>query len=91
VLEVQSESEIEHMLLAFQERFPFHKMHVDDFLQILFSLNKERLTVEDLSHKLKGKEWGNADVFNLILALPDTDVNGEIDICSLICLGLLWC
>ena len=31
------------------------------------------------------------DVLNLILGLPETEDNGEIDIYSMICLGILWC
>ena len=47
--------------------------------------------IEDLGDQLNGKQWKSQDFFDLIKELPDTGLSGEIDIYSMICLGLLWC
>jgi hypothetical protein len=77
--------------MAFQMKFPFHTMHIEEFLQILFSLNKEKIMIQELSKSFNDEVWESLDVINLILGLPHTEDNGEIDIYSMICLGILWC
>lgn len=91
VVEVQSESEVEEIIKNFQERFPFHTIHIEQFLQILFSLNKEKFKIEDLADGLKDKQWQSQEFYDLIQELPGTQDSGEIDIYSMICLGILWC
>lgn len=60
-------------------------------MQIIFSLNKEAFSVDELKHHFADWEYEDEDVFKLIQQLPDTDGMGFIDIYSMICLGILWC
>ena len=91
IFELQSASELETIILEFQAKFPFHKIHIDAFMQIIFSLNKEAFSVDELKHHFADWEYEDEDVFKLIQQLPDTDGMGFIDIYSMICLGILWC
>ena len=45
----------------------------------------------DLAVHLQGDQWKSQDFYDLIQELPESDDSGEIDIYSMICLGILWC
>ena len=61
IFEVESDSEVEELLVKFEKRFPFHTIHIEEYLQILFSLNKEKFIIEDLSGHFKGAQWKSQD------------------------------
>tara|TARA_B110000285_G_scaffold198546_1_gene231072 strand:- start:342 stop:551 length:210 start_codon:yes stop_codon:yes gene_type:complete len=57
---------------------------------LVFSINQEKFSIEDLSNNLTDDMWDNFDVYKLLMNLPDHE-EGLIDIYSMIVLGLLWC
>jgi hypothetical protein len=83
-------SAIQDKIVSFQERFPFHQVNIENYLQLVFSINQEKFSIEDLSNNLTDDMWDNFDVYKLLMNLPDHE-EGLIDIYSMIVIGLLWC
>ena len=58
-------------------------------------MGKSKLTMDDLKNRFDGPMWRDqfeegSELNKLLKSLPGT-VNGEIDVNSILILGLLWC
>lgn len=79
----------------FEKRFPFYRMHITPFSDRIFSINKPRVSEDELQKKFRSEAWkgvyeSGTELSNLLTCLPKC-VGGSLDTVSVILLGILWC